>query len=153
MLTTPLAAAAPDLKGATLCLSPETTIFVMVEDGVPLKLTGLENQLYVELKKVLRTGAVTYQDATACSRSSANLTLSLRVRPIQGSSALETQVSTRVQDSTSPGATSWMGGEYRWSTVEYGKVSPGKAEVTAELLNGTRTSLSRLVNAWKAANR
>lgn len=152
-LSTALAAPAPDLKGATLCLSPLITVSVTVESGLPLRLTGLDAQIYDEIKARLGAGGVKYREEHVCSRANASLALSLRVRPTRGSSALETQVSTFVRDETGPGAGSWLGGELRWSAVGYGKVNPTEAGVRAELLGDTRASLGQLVNDWKAANR
>lgn len=143
---------APDLKGATLCLSPLVSVFVTVESGAGLKLAGLEPQVYAEARRLLRAGGVPIHEAQVCRRSSAGFNLSLRVRPIQGSAALETQMSASVEDG-SAGAGSWLGGTLRWSAVEYGQVNPTAAEVTAELWRGTRASLKRLVDEWKAANR
>lgn len=148
-----LAAPAPDLRGATLCLSPMTTVFISAESGLPVGLSTLETQVYAELKSVLRAGGVKYREEHVCKQASADLTLALTVRPIRGSPAVETQVSARVEDETGPGASFWLGGELRWSAVAYGKVGPAEAEVRAELLTDTRSLLTRLVGEWKAANR
>lgn len=152
-LSTALAAPAPDLKGATLCLSPLITVSVTVESGLPLRLTGLDAQVYDEVKARLGAGGVRYREEHVCSRANASLALSLRVRPTRGGSALETQVSTYIRDETGSGAGSWLGGELRWSAVGYGKVNPTEAGVRAELLADTRASLGQLVNDWKAVNR
>lgn len=147
------AAPAPDLKGATLCLSPLLSVSVTVDSGASLKLAGLDTQVYAEARRLLRAGGVPYQEAQVCRRSSAGLSLSVRVRPIQGSAALETQVSASVEDGRAPGGSSWLGGRLRWSAVEYGQVSPTAAKVTAGLWKDTRASLGRLVDDWQAANR
>ena len=97
-LPTALSVPAPDLKGATLCLTPLTTVWVDVEGDLALGLTRLNDQLYAEIKALLRAGGVKYREEKDCRRSNAALTFAHRVRPVQGSPAAETQVSTYVED-------------------------------------------------------
>ncbi|MDB5046544.1 MAG: hypothetical protein JWQ08_2594, partial [Deinococcus sp.] len=150
--TLSVALAAPDLQGASVCLSPMLTVLVGSEND--MKLAGLADRAYAETRTLLRAAGVAYHEDQLCKRASASLTLSLSVRPMRGSSALETQVSAHVDDGSTAQPNSWLNsGGLRWSAVKYGQVGPREAEVTARLLQDTRTLLGQLVNTWKAVNR
>ncbi|SMB82897.1 hypothetical protein [Deinococcus hopiensis] len=151
-LPTSLAAPPPGLRGATLCVSPMLTVSVTAESGIAVKLTGLDAQIYAQVKTLLRAGGVKYREQEVC-RSNADLNVSLRLRSIRGSPTVETQVSAYVEDEADWESTSWLGGQRRWSAVNYGEVNPAEAEVRSGLLKHTSTSLKQLVNDWKAANR
>ncbi|PYE53789.1 hypothetical protein [Deinococcus yavapaiensis] len=153
VLSTAFAAPGVDLKGAVLCLSPLLTVTASTEAGLTMSLVGLDGQAYADVKTLLRAGGVRYREEHVCKKSDASLNMVLEVRPIRGSASVETRVSTYVENETKPGASSWLGGELRWSAVSYGKVNPTEAEVRADLLKNTRSLLNRLVSDWKSSNR
>ncbi|GGO31690.1 hypothetical protein GCM10008949_28070 [Deinococcus humi] len=147
-----LAAPAPGLKGATLCLSP--TITVTLGNDTDIRLAGLADRLYAEARALLRAGGVKYSEEQVCRQASAELTLSVSVVPGGGGLGSETRVSARVDDESADGPNTWLSSSVlRWSAVKYGSARLREPEVTARLSGDTRTLLGQLVNDWKAANR